>query len=76
MDFVTDLPPSKIAKGKVYNRILVVVDRLTKYVAYFVVNMHITALDCVELLWRELWSRVGIPKSIVSDRDPRFKSAF
>jgi hypothetical protein len=76
MDFVTDLPPSKTAKGKVYNGILVIVDRLIKYVVYFVVNMHITALDYVELLWKELYLKVGIPKSIVSDRDLRFKSAF
>jgi hypothetical protein len=51
MDFITDLPLSKSAKGKVCNGILVVVNRLTKYVNYVPINMHITASDCAELLW-------------------------
>jgi hypothetical protein len=37
MDFITELPPSKLA-GVVYDSILVIVDRLTK-MSYYVLAM-------------------------------------
>ena len=71
MDFITGFP-------KVIDKdcIFVVVDRLTKFVHLFSITTSVTAAQMVELLFTEVFIMHGIPKSIVSDRDSIFFSAF
>ncbi|POM70223.1 Pol protein, partial [Phytophthora palmivora] len=68
MDFVFGLPPD--ADGR--NGIFVFVDRFTKMVHLTPVNYTVTAAHFVDCVFRHH----GLPESIVSDRDPRFTSAF
>ena len=69
MDFITGLP-------KVLSKdcIFVVVDRLTKFAIFFTTSLIVAQVD--ELLFKEVFILHGLPKSIVSDRDNIFFSAF
>ena len=71
MDFITGLP-------KVFSKdcIFVVVDRLTKFDHFFFFTTTFTATQVAELFFNEVFKLHGLPKSIVSDRDSRFLSAF
>ena len=72
LDFIMGLPKS--AKG--YDGILTVVDRATKMVHLVAVNQTITAAETALDFWNAVGKLHGIPRSIVSDRDPRFVSRF
>ena len=52
------------------------VDRLNKFYHFFVVTTTFTTAQVAELFFKEVFKLLGIPKSIVSDRDSRFFSAF
>ncbi|CAH9084949.1 unnamed protein product [Cuscuta europaea] len=71
MNCITCLP-----KSKGYASILVVVDRLSKYGHFIALKTPITARSVAEALSREVVRLHGIPRSIVSDRDSLFISAF
>jgi transposase InsO family protein len=58
------------------NAILVVVDRLTKMKHFIATRMGITSRDIANLVHREVVRLHGLPKSIISDRDPRFTAGF
>jgi len=72
MDFVTHLPKS--VRG--HDAVWVIVDRLTKSVHFFPVNLRISMAKLAQLYIREIVRLHGVPSSIVSDRDPRFTSRF
>jgi hypothetical protein len=76
MDFVTDLPPSRSNEGKVYDSLLVVVDRLTKMAKYIPVLKSITAKQLADVFIEHIVARFGVPEGIVSDRGAVFTSAF
>ncbi|CAH9076384.1 unnamed protein product [Cuscuta epithymum] len=71
MDFITCLP-----KSKGHTSILVVVDRLSKYGHFIALKAPITARSVAETFAQEIVRLHGIPRSIVSDRDSLFVSAF
>ncbi|KAL4565288.1 hypothetical protein LXL04_029376 [Taraxacum kok-saghyz] len=71
LDFNLGLP-----KSKGYDAILVVVDRLSKYSHFLLLKHPYTAKSVAELFVKEIVRHHGIPKSLVSDRDPLFLSLF
>ncbi|KAI7959262.1 hypothetical protein MJO28_003053 [Puccinia striiformis f. sp. tritici] len=73
MDFVTGLPPGGSYS---YNSVLVVVDRYSKRARFLPNHKDDTAMEVALLFWNRIMAEVGIPKIIISDRDPKFTSEF
>ena len=71
MDFIEPLP---ISEG--YDSILVVVDRLTKMSVFLPTKKTLTSPKMADLLIREIFTRHGLPRSIVSDRGSKFIAKF
>ena len=71
MDFIVGLPP---ARG--CDCIYVVVDRLSKYAHFIPCSSNISAEGVAQLFINHVWKLHGFPKSIITDRDPKFVSAF
>lgn len=69
MDFIEGLPK---AQGK--DVILVVVDRFTKYSHFIPLSHPYKAQDIVQLYFDHVFKLHGLPKVIVTDRDPIFTS--
>ena len=72
LDFIMGLPVSE----RNNDGILTVVDRATKMVHLVPVRQTITAAETARLYWEHIGKLHRIPRSIVSDRDPRFVSKF
>ena len=72
MDLVTDLPTS--ASGN--DTIVVFVDRLTKMVHFAPTTKTVTAPLMARIFVDTIYKHHGMPKTIISDRDPRFTSHF
>ena len=72
MDFVTRLPLTLRKKDAIW----VIVDRLTKSAHFIPVRIDYSLDKFVELYVAEIVRLHGVPKSIISDRDPRFTSRF
>ncbi|KAE8205032.1 hypothetical protein CF327_g7674, partial [Tilletia walkeri] len=72
MDFITDLP--KTLSG--FTAIFVVICRFSKMVHFYPCNMDGLDAMATAKLFLKVISLHGVPDSIVSDRDPRFKSSF
>jgi penicillin V acylase-like amidase (Ntn superfamily) len=75
MDFIVNLPPST-CNGRVYDAILIIVDRFTKMSIYIAYNKTCTAEDLADLFYEEVICKYSIPKGIVSDRGSVFTSAY
>ncbi|MBW0505518.1 hypothetical protein O181_045233 [Austropuccinia psidii MF-1] len=73
MDCVTGL----VAGGKKnFNACLFIVDRYSKSVRYFPCHKEDTAMDTAWLFWNNIVATCGVPKIIISDRDPKLTSDF
>jgi hypothetical protein len=71
MDFIVGLPKS-VNKSV----IMVVVDRLSKYVHLCALQHPFTASKMAQIFMDNTFKLHGMPRSIVSDRDPIFTSNF
>ncbi|MBW0527424.1 hypothetical protein O181_067139 [Austropuccinia psidii MF-1] len=71
MDFITQLPLSNS-----FDSILVIVDRFPKMAVFIPTMSSITSLDLAHLFIKNIFSKHGLPSSIVSDRSPLFVSSF
>jgi len=72
MDLITDLPTSNT-----YDSILMIVDQGYSKAAKFIpCNKTIDGQGIAKLYLQHLFPWFGIPKRIISDRDPRFTSNF
>ncbi|MBW0468942.1 hypothetical protein O181_008657 [Austropuccinia psidii MF-1] len=73
MDWVTGLVPG----GKEnYNAYLIIADRFTKSMRCLPCHQEDTARETALLFWNNIISTCGVPKIIISDRDPKFTSEF
>ncbi|MGL5827975.1 MAG: DDE-type integrase/transposase/recombinase, partial [Angustibacter sp.] len=76
MDFITDLPPSTKG-GKVYDSILVVVDRYTKMARYIPVRKTLDAPGLAQVIVsKHILAGAGAPRTVVSDRGTIFTAEF
>jgi hypothetical protein len=76
-DFIGPLPSSKDPTTKVsYDSILIIMERLTKYMILLPFNTTYTAEDLAEVFLKEVVSKHGLPREIISDRDKLFTSKF
>jgi hypothetical protein len=72
MDLITDLPRSNR-----YDAILTIVDQgCSKAAKFLPCNKTIDGQGVAQLYFEHLFPWFGIPKHIISDRDPRFTSHF
>ena len=67
MDFVIGLPVSTNWKGKTYDSILVIVDRLIKIVHYEPVKLTIDAPGLAEVIINVVVRHHSLPNSIIID---------
>jgi transposase InsO family protein len=72
MDFITQLPRSKAG----HDAIFVIVDKLSKMCHFVATTTTATAEQTARLFINHVWKLHGVPKVIISDRDPLFTSAF
>lgn len=72
MDLVTHLPKTK----NKHDAIAVFVDRFSKSAVFVPCKTSCTAKELAQLFFQHVFKNHGAPKSIVSDRDPRFTSLF
>jgi hypothetical protein len=71
MDFITDL---LLSEG--FDAIKVTKDRLTKMAHFSPCRKTITSSETANLFIKDIVRLHGLPNSIVSDRDPRFRASF
>ncbi|KAK1628482.1 hypothetical protein QYE76_002797 [Lolium multiflorum] len=72
MDFITGLPMTNKKKDMIW----VIVDRLTKSAHFLAANQQDKGEKLIDLYIKEIVSKHGVPKKIVSDRGSVFTSAF
>jgi transposase InsO family protein len=77
MDFITGLPESRDGSNDVlYDTILVMVDRLTKYAHFVPCKATISAQKLGFLVLDRLIRYQGLPRKFVTDRDKLFTSGY
>jgi hypothetical protein len=72
MDFITKISRTT----KQHNSIMVVVDKLTKASHFIPMKLTHKEANISYIYMREIARLHGVPKTIVSDRHPKFKSNF
>jgi len=71
MDFIMSLPPSK---G--FDAIMVVVDRFNKMAHFIPTKENASAQEMRRLFFMHMFKHHGLPRDILSDRNPKFTSKF
>jgi hypothetical protein len=71
MEFIIGLPK---VQGK--DRIYVVVKKLTKFYHFYAIPTEYSAVQVIELFFKDVFRLHGFPRNIVSDRDSRFMGTF
>jgi hypothetical protein len=75
LDFITKLPESKEPlTGAVFDSIMVINDRLTKFIYLTPYKEASTAEDFVYTFVKTIVAMHGMPEEIISDRDKLFTS--
>ncbi|MBW0478636.1 hypothetical protein O181_018351 [Austropuccinia psidii MF-1] len=73
MDWVTGLVPGGKENS---NAFLVIVDRYSRSVRCLPCHKEDKVRDTSLLFWNNIIATFGVPKNIISDRDPKFTSEF
>jgi hypothetical protein len=77
LNFIVKLPPSvKSIIEVVFDSILVVIDRLTKYGYFILYKESSLAEELVYAFNKHIIGNYGISKKIISDKDKLFTSRF
>lgn len=77
MDFITKLPPSQEPTTKeIYDAIMVVVDRHTKYTSFIPFNETYDAVKLGYVFLDKVVRIRGFPQEVISDRDKLFTSSY
>jgi hypothetical protein len=71
MDFMVSLPPSR---G--FDAIMVGVDQFSKMAHFIPTKESATTKETGKLFFTHVFKYHGLPKDIVSNRDPKFTSKF
>ncbi|KAI3412628.1 Hydrolase_4 domain-containing protein [Psidium guajava] len=71
MDFIVGLPKSEGCRT-----LMVVVDRFSKYATFVPATDDCPAEEAAKLFLKHVVKHWGVPRTIVSDRDPRFTGRF
>lgn len=71
MDFIPELP-----KSCGYDNCFVIVDKLTKYGLFIPTTTDISAEDTAKLFFHHVVAHYGLPRQVISDRDPRWSANF
>jgi hypothetical protein len=72
LDLITGLPTT----SRHHNAILVVVDCLSKRAHFIATNHNVTGRGIAQLFLDHVFKHHGLPKTVISDRDPRFTGHF
>ena len=72
MDFITGLPKTK----RNNDSIIVVVDKLSKAAHFIHIQSTYKAAQVAHVFMQNVFKLHGLPKTIISDRDVKFTSAF
>ena len=72
LDFVTGLPKNQ----NLTDSIMVVVDKLSKVAHFIPVKTTYKAANIADIFLKQIFRLHGIPKVIISDRDPKFTGNF
>jgi hypothetical protein len=77
LDFIVKLPPSvKLITGVVFNSVLIIIDRLTKY-GYFILYKESSLIEELAYAFnKHIIGNYGISKEIINNRDKLFISRF
>ena len=77
MDFIVSLPPSvKLFTGNIYNVIIIIVDKHTKYTTIIPFSNEYTVSQITYIFLDRVVRYKGFPKEIITDRDKLFTSKF
>jgi hypothetical protein len=71
LDYLTHL-----LESNGFNSVLIVVDHLTRMANFLPCIETITAEETTALLLQEVYRLHGLPRVLVSDRDPKFANGF
>ncbi|MBW0549902.1 hypothetical protein O181_089617 [Austropuccinia psidii MF-1] len=73
MDWVTGLVPGG---NENFNACLFIVDRNSTSVRYLPCHREDTAMDTALFFWNDIIATGGVPKIVISDKDPKDTSEF
>jgi hypothetical protein len=77
LDFVTKLPLFReLITGIIYDSIIVVTDRLTKYTYFIPYLESFSAEDFAYIFYKYVIANHGFPQRIINNRDKLFTSRF
>ena len=71
IDIIRPLPKSN---GK--NAIIVIMDQFTKMIHLKATTTNVSCDEIAKIYQDEIWKLHGVPKAILSDREPQFTSRF
>ena len=71
MDFIPELPTSD---G--YDNILVIIDKLTKWVIFIPCHTGISDIKTARLFFKHIIAKYGIPRQVITDHDSRWRNEF